>query len=138
MRLISLLIIGIFYSILCIFSIVTGFLYMKGKRKLNPLELSDSFVKKIKNLDKFARKMGLVTIIVGIAQGITAMAIFIVFFGLDKNWPFNPLFISLIFTIFSFCSVFTKLWNKYSRFALIKIICYSVILLVLLWCFIVK
>ena len=29
---------------------------MTGKRKLNTLELSDSFVKKIKDKNKFARK----------------------------------------------------------------------------------
>ena len=55
---------GIFYSILCVFSIVTGIIYMSGKRKLNPLELSDSFVKKLDTddkLNKFTVKMGFVT-----------------------------------------------------------------------------
>ena len=91
---------------------------MSGKRKLNPLELSDKFVKKIKNIEKFTKKMGLVTFIVGIAQGISA-------FGLYKmNYL---LYFSFAFTIFSFVSAFTKLWNKWSTFAFLKIICYSLI-----------
>ena len=55
---------GVFYSVLCIFSIVTGLIYMSGKRELNPLELSDSFVKKLDTDDKlnnFTVKMGFVT-----------------------------------------------------------------------------
>lgn len=32
---------AVFYAVLCVFSIVTGIIYMSGKRKLNPLELSD-------------------------------------------------------------------------------------------------
>ena len=38
---------GLFYSVLCIFSLVTGLLYASGKRKLNPIELSDEVVKKL-------------------------------------------------------------------------------------------
>jgi len=92
---------------------------MSGKRKLNPLELSDKFVKKIKDMDKFTKKMGLVTFIVGIAQGISAI-------GLYKISYLT--YFSLAFTIFSFISAFTKLWNKWSNFAFIKLICYSLIL----------
>ena len=92
---------------------------MTGKRKLNTLELSDSFVKKIKDKNKFARKLGVVTIIVGIAQGLSAIGIYKLNF---------LLYFALGFTIFSFISVFIKLWNKWSTFALIKIICYSIVL----------
>ena len=77
---ILLILAGLFYSILCVFSIVTGIIYMSGKRKLNPLELSDNFVKKLdteEKLNNFTRKMGLVTFIVGIVQGVTAHSIFI-------------------------------------------------------------
>ena len=109
----------IFYCVLCIFSIVTGIIYMSGKRKLNPLELSDKFVKKIKDMDKFTKRMGLVTFIVGIAQGVSA-------FGLYKISYLT--YFSLAFTIFSFISAFTKLWNKWSTFAFLKLICYSLIL----------
>lgn len=109
----------IFYCVLCIFSIVTGIIYMSGKRELNPLELSDKFVKKIKDMDKFTKKMGLVTFIVGIAQGVSA-------FGLYKISYIT--YFSLAFTIFSFISAFTKLWNKWSNFTFLKLICYSLIL----------
>ena len=70
-----LIICGIFYSVLCTFSIVTGIIYMLGRRKLNPLELSDSFVKKIKDIDCFTKKMVFVTLVFGIVQGIIAFVI---------------------------------------------------------------
>ena len=43
---------GIFYAVLCIFSIVTGILYISGKRELNPIELSDNMVKKLSTPNK--------------------------------------------------------------------------------------
>jgi hypothetical protein len=43
---------GIFYAVLCIFSIVTGILYISGKRELNPIELSDNMVKKLPTPNK--------------------------------------------------------------------------------------
>jgi hypothetical protein len=43
---------GIFYAVLCIFSIVTGILYISGKRELNPIELSDNMVKKLSTQNK--------------------------------------------------------------------------------------
>ena len=70
---------GLFYGILCIFSIVTGLIYMSGKRKLNPLELSDSFVERLSEKDKlnqFTIFMGFVTFAVGIVQGITSYCLF--------------------------------------------------------------
>ena len=123
-----LIICGIFYSVLCIFSIVTGIIYMMGKRKLNPLELSDSFVKKIKDIDFFTKKMGFVTLVVGIVQGITAFAI------IYSTFHFNLFLftIALGFTIFSICSVSYKLFNKISMFAISKFVCYFIILIVLI------
>jgi hypothetical protein len=43
---------GIFYAVLCIFSIVTGIIYISGKRELNPIELSDNMVKKLSTPNK--------------------------------------------------------------------------------------
>ena len=40
---------GVFYGVLCVFSIVTGLIYVSGKRELNPLELSDTFMEKYKD-----------------------------------------------------------------------------------------
>ena len=89
-----LIISAIFYSVLCVFSIVTGIIYFAGKKELNPLELSDKFVKKLTSenkVEKFAKFMGLVTFVVGIVQGLTAYAIFA-----------NKFFaLSIGFTIFS-------------------------------------
>ncbi|MBP3869949.1 MAG: hypothetical protein J6E46_03115 [Faecalicoccus sp.] len=116
---------GIFYSVLCIFSIVTGIMYMKGNRKLNPLELSDSFVSKIKDLDAFARKMGFVTFVVGIVQGITAYAIFKA--GNALNY-----WIALGFTLFSIASVAFKLKGIINAFPLLKLAAYLAILIVLI------
>ena len=115
----------VFYSILCIFSIVTGIMYATGKRKLNPVELSDKFMKKIKDTDSFAKKMGIVTIIVGIFQGLVPVLI------INTNIWFYYI---LIFTIFSICSVGYKLYGKISKFAIIKLVCYLLILISLL-CF---
>ena len=40
---ILLILCGIFYAVLCVFSIVTGLMYASGKKEMNPLELSDRF-----------------------------------------------------------------------------------------------
>ncbi len=119
---------GIFYSILCVFSIVTGIIYMSGKKELNPIELSDKFVKKLNDTDKlkkFTIKMGVVTFIVGIIQGLTAFAIF-------KGYSMILYWIVLSFTIFSICSVLFKLKGKINAFPIIKLLFYIAILVILL------
>ena len=53
-----------FYALLCIFSIVTGLMYASGRKALNPLELSDSFMSRYSDPEKlkaFTIKMGWVT-----------------------------------------------------------------------------
>lgn len=125
---IPLLLCGMFYSVLCIFSIVTGIIYMNGKRELNPLELSDKFMEKLsypEKLLKFTKKMGLVTFIVGIVQGITAFCIF-------KGG--NPLlwWFAMGFTVFSIASVAFKLKGKINAFPLLKSIAYICIFVVLI------
>ena len=60
---ILLILCALFYAVLCIFSIVTGIIYAGGKRELNPLELSDSFMEKLSDPGRrnaFAKKMGYV------------------------------------------------------------------------------
>ena len=123
--LVLLILSNFFYGLLCIFSIVTGIMYATGKRKLNPVELSDKFMKKIKDTDSFAKKMGIVTIIVGIFQGLVPVLI------INTDIWFYYI---LIFTIFSICSVGYKLYGKISKFAVIKLVCYLLILIALL-CF---
>ncbi|MBR2678316.1 MAG: hypothetical protein IKE63_02755 [Bacilli bacterium] len=128
---IPLLLSGVFYSILFIFSIATGMLYMLGIRKLNPIELSDEFVETLDTEEKvidFAKKMGLVTFIVGIVQGITAYAI------LNAN---SKVFfiIALGFTIISIASVLFKLKGKINAFPIVKLVFYVMILITLLFNF---
>ena len=122
---IPLLLCGIFYAVLCIFSIVTGLMYAGGRKELNPLELSDKFMSRVSDVKAFAVRMGWVTFFVGIVQGITSYAVFRhsgpVFYG-----------IALGFTIFSICSVAVKLKGKINAFPILKLIAYAAILAVLL------
>lgn len=119
---------AIFYSILCIFSIVTGIIYMSGKRELNPLELPDKFVKKLEDnnqIKRFTFDAGLLTFVVGLVQGISAYCLF------SRN-SMVSYYIALGFTIFSICSVIFKLKGKINIFPLLKSIAYILILILLL------
>lgn len=125
---IPLMLCGVFYGVLCVFSIVTGLLYALGRKELNPLELSDKFMEKLQDADKrsaFARKMGWVTFVVGIVQGITSLCLF---------KAGNPLayVIAFGFNAFSICSVLVKLKGKINAFPLLKLIAYTAILVILL------
>ena len=123
-----LLLCGIFYAVLCVFSIVTGLMYASGKKKLNPLELSEKFMSRYTDSDKLKRftiKMGWVTFLVGIVQGITSFAI------LHRHnavlyWT------ALAFTLFSIVSVAWKLKGKINAFPVLKCIAYTAILVVLI------
>ncbi|MCR4950017.1 MAG: hypothetical protein K6A40_01705 [Solobacterium sp.] len=118
---------GIFYAVLCVFSIVTGWIYIQGKRELNPLELSDKFMEKLSDPQKlkaFAVKMGYVTFVVGIVQGITSFAIFRAEGPLCYG-------IALGFTLFSIASVLFKLKGKINAFPILKLIAYLAILIIL-------
>ncbi len=123
-----LIICGSFYALLCVFSIVTGLMYASGKKKLNPLELSDKFMSRYEDPDKlkkFTVKMGWVTFVVGIVQGITAFSLILIYYPVC-------FWIALGFTIFSICSVAFKLKGKINAFPLLKCITYVAILVVIL------
>ena len=125
---VSVILSGFFYAVLCVFSIVTGLIYVSGKRELNPLELSDKFMDRLSDPDKrkrFTVKMGWVTFIVGIVQGITSFTIL-------KAKGLISYGIALGFTIFSICSVAFKLKSKINAFPVLKCFAYLSILLVLL------
>ena len=125
---IPLIICGAFYALLCVFSIVTGVLYASGKRKLNPVELSQEFVDKMKDPEEqaaFARKMGRATIFVGILQGVSAAAFFL------RHSPVLY-WIALGFTVFSLGSVAVKLRGKVGVFQVSKCVSYLAVLVVLL------
>ncbi|MBQ3481582.1 MAG: hypothetical protein IJH48_04480 [Oscillospiraceae bacterium] len=119
---------AVFYSVLCVFSIVTGLMYARGKRKLNPLELSEKIMSRLSDADKLKRftvRMGWVTFVVGLVQGLAAFALFRRGSGLLYG-------IALGFTVFSVVSVLFKLKGKISLFPLLKLAAYLAILLVLL------
>ncbi len=119
---------GGFYAVLCVFSIVTGLMYAGGKRKMNPLELSDRFMSRYADpgkLRRFTVRMGWVTFAVGIAQGIASLAL------LRGNGALSY-WIALGFTLFSIASVAFKLKGKISAFPLLKCAAYAAILTVLL------
>ena len=125
---IILIVCGAFYALLCVFSIVTGLIYAGGKRRLNPLELSDEFMSRYSDEEKlkaFTIKMGWVTFFVGIAQGITSYAII-------KGNSAILYGIALGFTLFSIASVAFKLKGKINAFPILKCIAYLAILIVLL------
>ena len=113
---------------LCVFSIVTGCIYMSGKKELNPLELSDRFMERLSDPEKrmaFARKMGAVTFVVGLVQGITSYCIF----RAEGAGMYGT---ALGFTLFSIASVSVKLRGKINAFPLLKFAAYTAILVVLL------
>ena len=119
---------GAFYAVLCVFSLVTGIIYMSGRRELNPLELSDKFVERLSDPVRraaFTRRMGLLTFVVGIVQGMTSFAI------LAAQSPVHYA-LALGFTLFSICSVGFKLKGKINAFPLMKLAFYLAILVVLL------
>ena len=119
---------GAFYALLCVFSIVTGLMYASGKRKLNPLELSDDFMKRYEDPAKllaFTKRMGWVTFTVGIVQGITAYA----FFRKGSVLLYD---IAMGFTLFSVASVAWKLKGRINAFPLLKLAAYLAIIAVLL------
>lgn len=128
MNTIPLMLCAAFYALLCVFSIVTGLIYMRGKRELNPLELSDKIMEKLSDAEKrkaFSVRMGFVTFVVGIVQGITAFAIF-------RHSKAVMYWIALGFTLFSIASVGFKLKGKINAFPLLKLAAYLAILVVLL------
>ncbi len=119
---------GVFYGVLCVFSIVTGLIYLSGKKKLNPLELSDSFISKLTSenkLERFARFMGFVTFLVGIVQGVTSYSL------ITGNTPLHYWF-AMGFNLFSICSVLFKLKGKINTFPLLKLCAYVLILVIML------
>ena len=125
---ILLLLCGVFYAVLCVFSIVTGLIYASGKKELNPLELSEKFMERLSDPEKrkkFAVKMGWVTFAVGVVQGLTAYAIF-------RKGSALLYAIAFGFTLFSIASVAFKLKGKISAFPLLKCAAYLAILVVLL------
>ena len=106
---------------------MTGVIYMTGRRELNPLELSDKTMERLQDPEEckaFAKKMGLVTFVVGIVQGMTSYAIL-------KGGSPALYGLAVGFTLFSIASVLFKLKGKINAFPLMKLVFYVAILVVL-------
>lgn len=124
----TLLLCGLFYALLCVFSLVTGLMYASGRKKLNPIELSEQFMRRYEDPEKLRRftvRMGWVTFAVGLAQGLAAFAIL-------KGQGAVLYWIALGFTLFSLASVAWKLKGKISAFPLLKCAAYLSVLTALL------
>ena len=119
---------GVFYAVLCVFSVITGILYFTGNRELNPIELSERMVKKLSTKEKkkkFWIAMWYVTFLVWIVQGITAYALLF-------STNIILYYFAVWFTVFSVCSVVFKLKWKINNFSLMKFVFYVIILVILL------
>lgn len=119
---------GIFYSVLCIYSIVTGLLYLRKGNVVNPLELPKSMAARMDDAGYMRRVsvfFGWLTVVVGLVQGLSACCLF---FG-SCPWQYWVVF---GFTIFSMLSAGTKLVMTFHLFPILKEAAYIGIFIVLL------
>ena len=119
---------GAFYAVLCIFSIVTGLMYLRAGNVVNPLELPRSMVERMDDPDymaKVSRFFGWLTFSVGIVQGLTSYSLIV---G-KRKWNY---WLALGFTIFSILSAGTKLVTTFNPFPILKEVAYAAILIVIL------
>ena len=119
---------GAFYAVLCIFSIVTGLMYLRAGNVVNPLELPQSMAERMDDPEYMAKVsifFGWLTFFVGIVQGLTSYSLII---G-KRMWNY---WLALGFTIFSILSAGTKLVTTLNIFPILKEIAYVAILIVIL------
>lgn len=119
---------GIFYWVLCVFSIVTGLRYLRKGNVVNPLELPKKMAARMDD-PEYMRKtsvfFGWLTFWVGVVQGLTAWS---VMFG-GSPWNYR---LALGFTVFSLISAGSKLLMTFNIFPILKEAAYLAILAVLL------
>ena len=119
---------GAFYAVLCIFSIVTGLMYLRAGNVVNPLELPQSMADRMADpnyMAKVSRFFGWLTFSVGIVQGLTSYSLIV---G-KRKWNY---WLALGFTIFSILSAGTKLVTTFNIFPILKEVAYVAILIVIL------
>jgi len=120
---------GLFYSILCIFSIVSGIVQICSS-DLAAIELNDAMISAIQGaLTSTGLTIGvffgLVTILVGILQGLAAFAIW-------KGHSKIGYWYALGFTVFSLLSCSSKLFMSVNLFSIAKIIVYILVIVILI------
>lgn len=123
-----LFIVGIFYSCLCVFSIVVGLMYIAELLEMKDVEIPESFMNVLSDKNAvgiFSIIMGFVTFTVGLTQGLSAYCCF-----LGKK-PVNY-FLVLGFTILYIISAAGKIFSSVSFFPIMKVVFYVAILIILL------
>jgi len=120
---------GIFYTILCIFSIVSGIIQICSPN-LASVELNEAMISTIQAfLDSTGitinRFFGIITILVGLLQGLAALAIW-------KGESKFGYWYTMGFTIFSLLSCSSKLFMSINFFSITKIIAYLLVIVILL------
>ena len=117
----------LFYACLCVFSITVGLYYLLFENEVNLIELSkgaSEFLIKILPIS-ITQFFGLLTIGVGVIQGLSAYGIF----STDKPKLYN---FATSFTIFSLISCSSKLFMSINAFSICKIVLYIIVLILLI------
>ena len=118
---------GLFYSGLCIFSIIVGLYYCISNNALNQIELSQTALDTMTRVIPVSVSLffGILTILVGIAQGVSAYGIFSI--ASPKLYRF-----AVGFTVFSLLSCSSKLFMSINAFSICKIVAYIAVLFILI------
>ena len=119
---------GAFYTVLCVFSIVTGLMYLRKNNTVNPLELPKAMAKRIDDplyMRKVSVFFGWLTFFVGLVQGMTAYSLLL---G-SSPWCY---WLALGFTVFSMLSAGSKLIMTFNLFPIMKEAAYIAVFVVLM------
>ena len=112
-----------FYACLCIFSLIAVVAHLAGSRTFMTLELSKSFIlQKIDAVQPLLNKICVVTFIVGVLRGLSALAI------LKHRFFYFP----VGFTIVSIIAVIVKMTIEFNGLYIVKLVAYLTILAILI------
>ena len=118
---------GVFYGCLCIFSLVMGLYYWIFAPDLSMIELSRNMTDRLSSVFSapLTTVFGILTFSVGILQGLASYAIL-------KATKKSLYRYAVGFTVFSLLSCSSKLLMSVNAFSIVKIVCYTAILVILL------
>ena len=112
-----------FYACLCIFSLIAVVAHLAGSRTFMTLELSKSFIlQKIEAVQPFLNKICVVTFIVGVLRGLSALAI------LKRRFFYFP----VGFTVVSIIAVVVKMTIEFNGLYILKLAAYLTMLAILI------
>ena len=112
-----------FYACLCIFSLIAVVAHLAGSRTFMTLELSKSYY--LQNIDAtqtFLNKICVVTFIVGVLRGLSALAI------LKHRFFYFP----AVFTVVSIIAVVVKMTIEFNGLYILKLAAYLTMLVILI------